>query len=161
MKTIPLTQGKFALVDDEDFDRLNRHKWCAVRRDNLWYARRHKDSGGIFMHNEIAEPPKGLRWDHADGDGLNNKKSNLRPATCSQNQANARKRKDNTSGFKGVSWHRRHKKWYACLSHQGKIRFLGLFEDAERAAQAYDSAAIELRGEFARPNFPASKPNNT
>ncbi len=106
MKQIPLTQGKFALVDDEDFKRISHFKWFATRIDHLWYAARNirvkPGYGGqrqLKMHNAVTKPPTGLHWDHRDGNGLNNQKDNLRPATTSQNQSNQRKHTNNRSGF--------------------------------------------------------------
>lgn len=98
-------------------------------------------------------------WPSKDIDHKNNVKDdnrigNLRLATMSQNIANARRRSDNTSGFKGVSWKKRDSKWCARIRDGNKYRHLGLFTDPADAAKAYDAAAIELHGEFARLNFP-------
>jgi AP2 domain-containing protein/HNH endonuclease len=155
MKEISLPQGKVALVDDEDYERLARMCWAAKRRPNrnVWYAQ--CDGGplkGRRMHRILLNfPPYDI--DHKDGDGLNNQKSNLRPATNQQNQRNARLRKDNTTGFKGVK--RRAKgRWGAVIRHNGRDLSLGSFATIEEAARAYDRKALEFGGEFARLNFP-------
>jgi len=88
--------------------------------------------------------------DHIDGDRMNNRIENLRKATRAQNQWNAKVRKDNTSGFKGVSWHKRQKAWAANISINGKVKFLGAFNTPEEAHAVYTARAKELRGEFAR-----------
>jgi hypothetical protein len=98
--------------------------------------------------------PEGLQVDHEDGNGLNNQRSNLRIASPTQNQGNARRRKDNTSGYKGVSWYRRTNKWKAHIRVDKKLRHLGYFIDLTDAARAYDAAALEHFGEFAHLNFP-------
>jgi hypothetical protein len=105
------------------------------------------------MHRAILEGAPQV--DHIDGDGLNNQRSNLRPATQAQNMANSRKYSTNTSGFKGVGWHKAAKKWRADITFDYKTRYLGLFPTAEDAARAYDSAAKSLFGVFACLNFPA------
>lgn len=151
MKQIPLTQGKFALVDDADFDWLNQWKWFAHKRKRIWYAARNArhpngDRYTLSMHSLLL--PEAALVDHWDGNGLNNQRHNVRAATQVQNSANAQKRA-NESGFKGVDFHK-DKRWRARLN--GK--FLGYFSSSEAAARAYDVAAKELFGEFARLNFP-------
>ena len=98
--------------------------------------------------------PKGMATDHINGDGLDNRKQNLRICTHAENLRNRRLGKNNTSGYKGVSWHKLHKLWYAHISHNKKLMSLGYFKDKEEAAKAYDRKAIELFGEFAKLNFP-------
>lgn len=92
--------------------------------------------------------------DHRDGDGLNNRMDNLRPATCAQNSANQARPVSNTSGYKGVSWRKRDRRWYAYIKVNGKQCHLGSYATAQDAAHAYDAAAIAAWGEYARPNFP-------
>ncbi len=150
MKKIPLTRGKVALVDDDDFDWISQLEWSAVRVSSgtgeIWYAT--KRGGKGFMHSVIS----GFRkCDHKDGNGLNNQRDNLRPCTSSQNAANSFQRKPNISGFKGVS--RNHYKWKARLMLNRKEIFLGDFDTPELAARAYDAGAIKHFGEFARTNF--------
>jgi hypothetical protein len=151
MKEIPLTQGKFALVDDEDFEWLSQWRW---HFDHKGYAIRDTQEHTIYMHRLIANIPEGLFTDHINGNGLDNRRKNLRPCNTAQNSANQRIRKDNTSGYKGVTWDTERKIWAAqCHTVGRKHIFLGRFENIEDAARAYDKKAIELHGEFARTNF--------
>jgi len=163
MKEIQLTQGYVALVDDEDFERVSAYKWSVntvTKKDGsvITYAKRNarRDVGEKIwcMHRLIlgVTDPK-VEVDHEDHDGLNNQRYNLRVASGSQNQHNARIRSDNTSGFKGVSWHKQHKKWITRIQVEGKMLHVGLFTDLLEAACAYDMAAIKHHGEFASTNF--------
>jgi hypothetical protein len=95
----------------------------------------------------------GLYVDHRNGDGLDNRRANLRSATNSQNQANRGKSKRNKSGFKGVYFHKPAQKFLASIQFEGKLRHLGLFADPIEAAKAYDAAALEYFGQFAKTNF--------
>ena len=107
------------------------------------------------MHREILgiTDPK-INVDHLDGDGLNNQRSNLRVCTDSQNGANRGKQKNNKSGYKGVHWNKKTKKWAAQIQYHKKVLNLGYYSDIIEAAKAYDKKALELFGEFARLNFP-------
>jgi hypothetical protein len=150
---IPLTQGKTATVDKEDFEFLSQWDWSAIKGRNTFYAIRsaHDESKPIYMHREILSA---FRVDHADGDGLNNRRLNLRDSDCSQNAWNQKKKSNNTSGFKGVTWDKNREKWITHIGFHRKMYFLGRFSTAEEAARAYDEAARRLYGEFARLNFP-------
>ena len=116
-RRIPLTQGKYAIVDPDDFERLNKHKWCAVKSCNTFYAGRTiyvgKKNISIRMHRQILHPPENLFVDHINHNGLDNRKANLRPATRSQNSRNRIiiRRKNSTSKYKGVRWDKNKKKW--------------------------------------------------
>lgn len=150
MKQIPLTQGKFALVDDEDYEYLNQWKWYAVNDHKMWYAIRnvkinHRKTT-IKMHRIIMNPSIKEQIDHKDRDGLNNQKHNLRICNNSQNHMNIKSRAK--SGYKGVYWHVISKKWVAQIKTD-KVYHLGLFITKELAALAYNKAAEELFGEFA------------
>jgi len=151
MKEITLTRGKIALVDDDDFEWLSKFRWRAYRNQcGCWYARRGESS--IFMHREILGEPLGVEVDHRDGDGLNNQRYNLRLATHSQNLCNRGKQRNNTSGYKGVSWFKRVGKWHARIQINGRDKHLGYFDILEEAARAYNVAALEHFGEFAKLN---------
>jgi len=157
MKTIPLTQGQVAIVDDEDFERLNQWKWHAQRRTGgSWYARRsiwHPEirwQENIGMHNVILNCKP---VDYIDGNGLNNTRLNIRKCTNAQNHANMRK-SHGLSKHKGVSWNKNSKKWVAHIGYNYKIEHLGSFRKEDDAARAYDLAATKLFGEFAYLNFP-------
>jgi hypothetical protein len=156
MKEIPLTQGKVALVDDEDFEELNKYKWRARKGKNTFYAKRstkRPNQKTIEMHRQILGFPAGFQTDHRDGNGLNNQRSNLRICTISQNQHNTGKQKRNTSGYKGVCFHKNAKRFIALIMVNRKSTHLGYFNTAIEAALAYDAAAIKLHGEFAQLNF--------
>lgn len=153
MVTIPLTMGYSAIIDDEDAH-LAQHKWCAAKREKTVYAQRRVwradgTSTIVLLHQEVL----GVKWaDHIDRNGLNCRRSNLRPATRKQQQANRGKQVNNSSGFKGV--HRYpHGKWRAQLTQDGKRVHIGMYDTAEEAARAYDEKARLTWGEFASTNF--------
>lgn len=154
-KKIELTQGKYALVDDDDHQFINQFKWFAEKRDRRWYARTNmRDINGkvskIYMHKLINNTPEGVDTDHRDGDGLNNQRCNLRNATRSQNFMNKSKGITNKSGFKGVSWHAQSSKWRAQIVTNKKYKHLGIFTNLEDAANAYIQAAKQKHGIFYR-----------
>lgn len=155
MKTIPLTQGKVAIVDDADYDMLIVRKWCAhrVRSKNTeqWYAVSGGGKAQVSMHRVLMNAPKGAQIDHANGNGLDNRRCNLRISTHAENQENRRSFRG-SSRFKGVHWSRTRRKWYAMIGWKGKIHHLGSFPEEEEAAIAYDVAAQVLHGPFARCN---------
>lgn len=154
MKEIQLTQGKVALVDDEDFEYLNQFKWCAQQEGHTFYAARqspriNKKSKTIRMHRAIMNPPNNMHIDHKDHNGLNNCRSNLRICYQRENQINVNRRSDNTSGYKGVCWHNGAQKWASRIKVNGKDIHLGVFTDIKDAALAYNKAAVKFFGEFA------------
>jgi len=155
MKRIPLTKGKFALVDDDDFERLNRHKWYAsCPKWTSYAARRDSNRKVVRMHRIIMNTPPGLFTDHINGNGLDNRKCNLRVCTLSQNNRHRRKGAGPTSSrFKGVSIRRPTNNWQAAICFNSKDINLGYFEDEIEAAKAYDAKARELFGEYALTNF--------
>ena len=152
MKKIPLTQGKFALVDDDNYEDISKYKWHV---NKLGYAVRKPYSGGgksFYMHREIMKTPDGFCTDHINQDKLDNRKSNLRICLTSENMANRGKQKNNTSGFKGVFWSINADRWRAQITHKRKAIHLGLFDTPEDAAKAYNKAAMEIYGEYAELN---------
>jgi hypothetical protein len=152
VRYIALTRGKFALVDAEDYEELNRYKWNAMPVGGNWYARRSVGRGGVvLMHRQIMNAPDDMLVDHINGNGLDDRRVNLRLCTAQQNCSNSRPR-GGASPYLGVS--RQGDKWKAQLMHDGEIFRLGLFEDEVAAAKARDAKALELQGEFAYLNFP-------
>lgn len=153
MRTIALTRGKVAVVDDGDFERISKFKWHAYKdQHHTWHARSSQRGKTILMHRFIMGfSPGDPDVDHRDGDGLNNRRSNLRKAHKAGNASNIAVRADSVSGIKGIR--RAGKKWSAQIKSCGKFRWLGTFDTKEDAAKAYDRAAIEHHGEFARGNY--------
>lgn len=154
MAMIELTQGKCALVDEEDYKRVNQFKWCVTRRGNLEYAHRRDGNKFIKMHRFILDVQDGEMIDHVNGNGLDNRKSNLRLCTSRENQFNSRSQINSKSKYKGVSWHKREGKWSADIRVDGTLKCLGYFNDEEMAARKYDEFAKTIHGEFVRLNFP-------
>jgi HNH endonuclease len=150
---VPLSQGLVAVIDDDDAEAvLSVGKWSALRGANTFYgARMFGRSRFVLLHRFLTGYPL---TDHADGDGLNNRRSNLRSATKSQNNANSVHRTGTTSPYRGVSWKRQIGRWVAQIGYQGGTRYLGTSTDPVVAARAYDVAALETWGEYARLNFP-------
>lgn len=138
------------MVDDEDFKAMSSHLWAYVGGR----ATRNDGRGGIMlMHRQLMEAAKGEVVDHIDGNPLNNTRSNLRICSNTENVRNQRRHKNNTSGFKGVSWHANRGKWRAYITPNRKQIHLGLFDNTEDAARAYDAAALEHYGAYAKLNF--------
>jgi len=150
MKKIPLTQGKYAIVDDDMFDYLNQWKWHLSR---FGYAVRKPGPEQIYMHRAILKSEKGTSTDHINHDKLDNRRENLRICTTSQNMRNRGKQANNTSGYKGVFWSIPAKKWRAQITVMKKSIHLGLFTTPKEAAKVYNKAAIKHFGEFARLNI--------
>jgi hypothetical protein len=145
MIEIPLTQGKVALIDDEDYPLVSTYSWhvgsnhgrpCYAVCDNQGYT--------LAMHVLLV----GKGCDHKNGNGFDNRRSNLRPATASQNTHNQGPRKG-TSKYKGVCWHKDTNNWQVGITCSRRQHYLGRFDSEQDAALAYDQAARELHGEFA------------
>ena len=156
MKEIQLTQGKVALVDDADYLYLNQFKWHINKQNrNNFYARtviyQNKKRIGIVMHRLLLKC-EGKIIDHISGDGLDNRRSNIRCCTKSENLLNRRININNNSGYKGVSWFKVVKKWRAQIQYKKIVYHLGTYDKRIDAAKAYNKAAIKFHGEFAKLN---------
>jgi hypothetical protein len=163
MKEIPLSKGKVALVDDEDYEWLIRWKWhygCATENDNKsGYAMHDNGKHGklgnkrsIRMHHIVLGCESNIEIDHIDGNTLNNQKYNLRPVTHQQNSFNRKPNRNHSSKYKGVVWSKQHGKWRSRIRINQQLKHLGYFTDENEAALAYNKAAFELFGEYARLN---------
>lgn len=145
--------GKFAIVDDEDYEFLMQWKWTAQKTSIGFYAVRWAKPKNIIMHRLINGTPDGLVTDHIDGDGLNNQRNNLRSVTQLQNTWNRRGKRGGTSKFKGVwfdAGNQNLKKWRAAIRINGRLKYLGRFHTEEEAGAAYAFASHAYFGEFAR-----------
>ena len=158
MKEIQLTQGKMAIVDDEDFEWLNTFNWYVssngyARRDKMINYKRFRYS----MHREImglTSDDRDLEVDHINGNRLDNRRENLRVCTLKQNrQSQSKQKRNTTSKYKGVSFCKDRGNWKASIKTNGKTKFLGRFKDEDQAARAYNEKAIELFGDFAKLNI--------
>jgi len=154
-RRIKLAKDKFAVVDPEDYQKLAEYDW------HLWesgsynqYAIRYEKGKSLKMHREITNAPVGLVVDHKNGNGLDNRKENLRIVTMTQNHYNRKKTsRKTTSKYKGVHRITDRKAYCAKIRYEGKTIYLGYYKDEIEAAKAYDEAAKKLFGEFARLNF--------
>ncbi len=155
VRYIPLTQGKYAKVDASDYGWLSLHKWCAVRNGHTYYAERRHKGKSIPMHVEIMLPAEGYVVDHINGHGWDNRRGNMRNCTRAQNIRNRAKwQRACTSPYKGVSRNKRSGKYRAYVNYQGRRIHLGSFAREIDAARAYDRAARQYHGRFARLDFP-------
>lgn len=154
IRHIALTRGQIAIVDAADYDWLMQWNWHAAITANGFYARRIEPVNRfIYMHRAIMGASAEIEVDHIESDKmLDNRRSNLRLATSAQNQCNTKRRTDNTSGYKGVSWYKRDAMWRASVQVAGNTIFLGSFTSNVDAAHAYNFAAIVLHGEYAQLN---------
>lgn len=144
MKYIPLTQGKYTVVDDKDYEYLNQWKWCLRGRPGHYYAGRVVQKNNvvttIWMHRLINNTPDGYETDHRNRNKLDNQRRNLRTFTHAQNVLNAGPQRNNKSGYRGVSWHKQRKKWTARAKIDGKYKSLGLFTSPKEASKVYQEA---------------------
>jgi hypothetical protein len=156
MKRIPLTRGMFALVDDEDFEWLSIYRWNAHAVAGFFYATASRYRGQVktqpYMHRLIMRPTPGKRVDHINHDTLDNRKSNLRICSPSQNLWNSKIPLSNKSGYKGVSKCSATGRWRVDIRKSGKGINIGRFVDIRKAAMAYDREATRMFGEFALTN---------
>lgn len=137
--------GKVTIVDDEDFAKVKRVTWYVTKNGYV-------HSKGRLLHRLIMETPNGLDTDHINHDKLDNRRINLRVASRSQNNWNGGKKRNNTSGYKGVRFFKRDGNWQARIWKDWKEYHLGYFDTPEEAAMAYNRAAKKMHGVYARPN---------
>ncbi len=157
---VPLTRGYEARIDIEDIPLVAGRNWVSSVSKHAdgsvrsVYAMRGERVGAkvhtILMHRVIAGTPEGFETDHINGDGLDNRRANLRHATKNQNQHNSRIPKNNKSGAKGVRWHKQRRKWHAAIMVSGRTHSLGLYECVDEAKAAYDKASTHLHGKYGR-----------
>jgi len=163
MKLIPLTRNLQCLVDDETYRWAHEYKWYAqvTRSKTGFVAARRLRSKIVFLHREIMQPPVGLQVDHINGDGLDNRRQNLRVVTDRQNKQGFRRFRKGKwmSRYRGVSQTPKGR-WQARLCLNGKLVYLGTYSDEEAAARARDAGAIQHYGEYAALNFPKNQPTN-
>jgi hypothetical protein len=155
---IPLTQGKFAAADKEDIGWLSQFKWHAHKRGRNWYARRVASAKTVFMHRAILEyhgyDLTSGEVDHVNGNGLDNRKSNLQIVSHAENIRKSRVPTNNKSGFRGVSWHKGDRRWQVIIEVDNIKKYVGSFRSKIAAALAYDQAAKKYFGNFATLNLP-------
>lgn len=155
-KEIPLSQGKVAMVDDEDFERANQLKWTfdryAYRKNRERIGKGKYRAHHMSLQNFILDVPSNVLVDHRNRDRLDCRRHNLRVATRAQNNANSGPR--GNAKYKGISYRARDRHWVAQITIDNKYHHLGCFGTPEEAARAYDVAAYDAWGEFAYLNFP-------
>jgi hypothetical protein len=159
-RRIRLTRREFAIVDAGDYHRLARYKWHAMKGAKTFYAARWGPRADgrkrkfYQMHREIVHIPPGMVCDHINGNGLDNRKANVRAVTLAQNRWNSPKsRAKSRSKFKGLAWDKKDKRWEVRISVNGRRIYIGRFKDELQAAKAYDKAASKYHGRFASLNF--------
>ena len=161
MKEITLTKGRIALIDDDDFELVMQYKWFYRTKGYAWRLQRKgepKPRSQQSMHRLIMGCPEGYHIDHINGDKLDNRRSNLRTCTRQQNASNMSIRKNNKTGLKGVC--KQGNSYVAYIKQNYKTIYLGSYKSPEEAAAAYDSAATERFGNFARPNSRQNERNS-
>lgn len=155
MKYIQLTQGKETMVDDEDYEELNKWQWFYKQHSGGGYAQRNSEyvkgkvRRTIRMHRQIMGTPNGFETDHINGDKLDNQRGNLRIVTKSQNQWN-RKKQAGSSKYKGVYWNKNTKRWHVQLQMNGKKVWLGYYPTEHEAAAAYAAGVAKFFGSYGR-----------
>jgi hypothetical protein len=151
VKPILLTDGIYAYVSACDYEEISKYNWRLVGGG---YAGRKEGNKTVLMHRQIMKPPRGKVIDHIHGNRLDNSRENMRICSRRENSHNKAKHRGSASRFKGVYYNKRRGRWYAAIYFDGRMHHLGYFDDEIKAARAYDRAAVEQFGEFARLNFP-------
>lgn len=151
-REIPLSQGRVAIVDDDDFERVSQHKWTVMKTKRRFYAfrqiwARHKNE---LMHRFILLAPAGVQVDHINGDGLDNRRSNLRLCSNAENSRNQLKRRGTSSQYKGVYWNKSRRTWTAQIKVNYQVHYLGCFAIEKEAHDAYCAASAKYHGDFGR-----------
>ena len=148
---ICLTQNKWTVIDEADYPAVIPYRWCAVRNDRSFRVAAHlPNNKTCWMHRLIHPVAAGLNIDHRDGNGLNNRRANLRAATAQQNARNKGVHYNSKTGYAGVRWDPYRQRWWTDIRVDGKIVFLGRFICFKRAVSARKSAETKYFGEFAR-----------
>lgn len=143
MKNVYLYKNKgVAIVDDSDFEEVSKYKWHLDRG----YAAMTVKGGILYMHRFINETPKGMSTDHINRNKLDNRRSNLRTCTQRENNTNMKLRSDNTSGHRGVTWHKKGKRWQAQINIQGSLLYLGQYTELKDAIKAQKDAFNQVYG---------------
>ncbi len=153
---IPLTKGYEAVIDAADVPLVGGFNWLALLGARTVYVLRHKKTPAgpnvkFYLHRVLLDAPPDMVVDHINGDGLDNRRANLRLATYAQNSRYSRRAASNTTGFKGVTYAVREKRWQAQIVVDGRAKYLGSFEHPELAHAVYCAAARFYFGEFAHP----------
>ena len=141
-------KGYNIIIDSEDFEKIKDFTW-AISVTGSYVVCNYKGKA-LWFHRLILNAPKGMEVDHINNNKLDNRKCNLRLCNRAENNRNKSKNNNNKSGYKGVCWHKQHRKWYVQITKNRKKHFLGLFTNLQEAHAAYCKAAKELHGEFAR-----------
>lgn len=152
MKTIKLKSQDLVIIDDEDYEKVSQFKWFADKRLRTIYAKRNTPFR-IYLHRFLLNPTKTQEIDHINGNGLDNRKSNLRVSTHSQNKRNSKKYISNKAGYKGVYKPKKKNHYRAQISIDGKTRQIGCFKTPEEAASAYNKYVLKIEPKFAKINF--------
>lgn len=162
-RLVTLTRGMYAKVDREDYEIVSQYKWYATPGKITWYAKTSAwdntvgRSRSISMHRLLLDAQPGQLVDHANHDGLDNRRANIRLATNSQNTANSSKKRK-AARYRGLGFNNRLRRWQVYVEKDGYCHYCGSYKNDEEAAKAYDQKAVELFGEFATLNFPNSYP---
>ena len=146
---IPLTQGKFSIIDWEDYKRISKYKWYAAKSGKNFYGQREYKNKPIKLHRFIMNVTDSNKViDHINHDTLDNRKSNLRICTQAENSRNTLKSNSNTSGFKGVVFNKSNGKYRSRITFNRKLIHLGYYNSSLEAHKVYCQKAKELYGEF-------------